>query len=460
MPGDFPFMGPVSQQQSEHSIRDMRPTRKKPTQPSGRSRQVAAEIVCEHLESGAFPDRNLEQVQEDRALIMEMVYGAIRWRRALRWVLDRLVPRHPGAKLEAPLLVGLYQLLYMDRVRTYAAVNETVQAAKNMAGGRGANLVNAVLRRADRERDSLKAELEKQPLAVRLSHPDILVERWVQQYGQDKAEDLCRWNNERPDVVIRVCLDRVDLAAYKSMLHESGIGTTTHPLSPEAYLVLPKGARVDDLPGYADGLFAVQDPATSLAVDLLGPEAEMTVLDACAAPGGKAMLIAERMHAEGCLVAMDLYEDRLGRLRQNTQRLGWDFVQTVQGDIAGDADTIAQLRQIAPNGFDRILLDVPCTNTGVIRRRPDARWRFSDARLAQLIQTQRAVLTTTADLLADSGVLVYSTCSLEPEENERLVTEWLQSHPEFSVTEEETLFPPESRSDGAYATALRKSRKP
>jgi len=417
-------------------------------QPSHITRARAAAIIERWLATGDFPSLMLENVREHRAFIMELVYGIVRWKRLLDWVVARYVRRAPEPSQQAFLLVGLYQLLKMTEVAPYAAVHETVEAAKTSRGARQADFVNAVLRRTLREKDALLAELERQPLGIRQSHPDELLERWTKHFGPVPTEALCVWNNQRADVIIRVNLLKTTPEAYLKTLAARGAGDLVRPHSFPACFTLAHGVRVADLPGYAEGHFVVMDPAAIQAVDLLSPRPGEHILDACAAPGGKTALIAERLQLKGQLVAMDLREDRLPRLRANLERLGCAaFVQAVQGDAR-------RLRPESFGRFDRILLDVPCSNTGVIRRKPDVRWRFAKAGLTRLGAAQRELLERAAGLVKRGGCIVYSTCSLEPEENELLIAAWLKSHPEFRLQSCRKSFPPTSGQDGAYAVLL------
>lgn len=399
---------------------------------SANSRLAAARIISSWLKSDIFPDRELDAIESSRAFIMEMVLGIVRWYGALGWIRDQRVQQKPRPEVDACILVGLYQLLFMDDVQEYAAVNETVEAAKIAGGDRVASFVNAVLRRAQADKKIIFQALEKQSAAVRLSHPQLLIDRWMKQFGTDAAIRLCEWNNRRADVVLRV----------NRTIQIEG---QPHPFAPDRFLVLPRGVSVTSLPGFADGSFYVQDPSTSIAPALLNPQPGETVLDACAAPGGKAMQIAELMKGQGTLVAMDPAADRLKPLRENVARLKWDFINVIEGDIT---------KQKLATRFDAILLDVPCTNTGVIRRRPDARWRFSPERLRVACDKQAAILDAAAGRLADGGRIVYSTCSLELEENEGQVDRWLARHPEFRLADSRKLFPPDSQTDGAYAALL------
>jgi len=406
-------------------------------------------VVSRWLKSGAFPDRLIPADADDRAFVMEVVYGVVRHRRLLQWVVDRCVERTPTDVVLAALLVGCYQLLFMNRVPAYAAVNETVAATGRKKPYAG--FLNAVLRRVDRERDDLQREIRGLPLAVRQSHPDLLVERWIEAFGPEATEALCRWNNMPAEVSIRVTTEPVGINEFREQLLADGIETTPHPASPERFLVLPRGCSVPALAGYDEGRFVVQDPATAMAVQLLDPQPADRVLDTCAAPGGKAMLIAERLGPAGRLVAMDLHEDRLVRLRANLKRTQHAEVDILRGDAA---DPPVSLVEGEP--FDRILLDVPCTNTGVIRRRADARWRFAPDRMAALARTQQRILARAAELLAPGGMLVYSTCSFEPEENEGVVHPWLAAQADFKLQQEWRSLPPGSHMDGAYAAVIRR----
>ena len=417
------------------------------------SRQVAADIVRTWQRTGIFPDRLMGGVVADRAFVMEMVYGIARWDRMLLWAIKRCAARPADREVVPYLLVGAYQILCMDHVAVYAAVNETVDAIKAGRKPQAAGFVNGVLRRMVRDRDNLRAALAKEPIGVRESHPDLLTERWTRWWGETKTLALCRWNNNRPAVTLRVNRRKGTIDELLTALTAAGIAAVPDTFAPEQFLVLPSGVQVPDLPGYGEGRFTVQDPATSVAVDLLDPQPGELVLDACAAPGGKTFLIAERMNDTGRIVALDRDKDRLTALLDNVERLQLEAVETGHGDAARRGTL-----KLAAAGslFDRILLDVPCTNTGVLRRRPDARWRFTLDRLAALVVLQKALLNTAAEFLKPGGRLVYSTCSLESEECEGLIEAWLLERSDFERERDRALFPPESRTDGVFAAALRR----
>jgi 16S rRNA (cytosine967-C5)-methyltransferase len=246
-------------------------------------------------------------------------------------------------------------------------------------------------------------------------------------------------------------LSRISMPDFMERLAKADMPATPHPSAPDTFLILPHGCNITTLPGFDDGHFTVQDPSTAVSVSLLDVKPGMTVLDACAAPGGKTSLIGDAMNNTGRIVAMDVHEDRLAVLRENFKRLQLKCVEIVKGDAAFAKD----IKKSAPaEGYDRILLDVPCSNTGVLQRRPDARWRWSQQRTETLTSTQYAILSTASAFLKPGGILVYSTCSIEPEENANLVRAWLASTKNFTLLAEKSTFPPDSQTDGIYATAV------
>lgn len=415
------------------------------------SRRVAAEIIAPWLVDQSFPDRRLAKVREDHAFVMEVVNGVVRNRAILEWLERVWLKKAPQPIFRATLFVGLYQLLFMQ-VEPYAAINETVEAAKHHPGGIGAaKMINAVLRRAQREHDQVLQDLGKQPLHIRLSHPKFLLDRWEAQYGEADTIKLAEWNNLPPTTVLRIDQSTVDAAEFIDRLRVADIEPLLHPFSDrEIFLVLPRGVAVTRVPGYDEGWFTVQDPATSVSVDLLAPRPGESVLDACAAPGGKTAMMAGRMKGSGELVAMDKHVDRITLLRANQRRLNLDWIEIVQGDACEPQQALGDRR------FDAILLDVPCLNTGVLRRRADARWRIDHERIGRIADLQYRILTACAGLLNEKGRLVYSTCSLEAEENEELVARWITAHPAFRMVKTGKCFPPESETDGAFAALIRR----
>jgi len=415
------------------------------------SREVAAEIIYHWLESESFPDRQLAEVKDDRAFVTELVYGVVRRKLALEYIEQKYVNRRPETFILAVLHIGVYQLCFMDNVEEFAAVHETVEAVKSRRHKdaiRAAGMVNAVLRNVQEEKAAILKNLEKQSDEIRFSHPESLINRWVKQYGERDTRQLLEWNNQPSETILRVEPARIAPADFIKALAAAGIDAQKHSFQSLAtFLILPRGVAVPNVPGYKEGWFTVQDPATSVSVELLDPRPGESVLDACAAPGGKTAMMAGMMEGKGELTAMDVHDDRLDTLADTIKRTGWDFVKILKGDAAkGFPQKDKQ--------FDAILLDVPCLNTGVLRRRVDARWRFTRDRIEMIKKTQRQILNAMSKHVKPGGRMVYSTCSLEVEENEEMVNSWVRAQKEFRLVKAKRLFPPKSGTDGAYAALL------
>lgn len=409
------------------------------------TRRTAAFVVARWLATHEPPQDMLPK-GEERAFVQDLVYTTVRRLRPLRRVLGEFMRRWPKGELEALLLVGAAQVLYMDDVPDFAAVSETVDAAKMCPNKAIAKVVNGVLRNLLRRRAEVAASLAAAPLAERESYPNALVERWTARYGAGQASLLAAWHNQPAETWI----------ARRGGSFEK----------------LPRGQRVSDVPGYAEGEFIVQDPATLGAVELLDVKPGLSVLDYCAAPGGKTAQIAWRMNGEGRLVAQEVNPRRLERLRENLARLGLDWVEVADGAASrpqaaaeassGRADcpqaaAEALFRFDGRTAFGRVLVDAPCSNTGVLRRRPDARWRWSAERLASLAAMQGEILSAASRHVAPGGILVYSTCSNEPEENGERAAAFIAAHPDFTEIARRESFPPESGHDGAFAIAFRRN---
>ncbi len=410
---------------------------------------AAARILARWFETRAFPDRLLETVATGRPDVQDYVFAAVRRRETLDWILRGHLRERPTSPVRALLHLGLVQLLFMEKIPDHAAVYETVEAARALGVGWAARLINAVLRRAQANRNEILLRMRRMPPSVRLSHPPILIERWERELGALRAHRLCEWNNQPAQVCVRLRPGAPAVQEYLANLREHGLAAEPHPYAPERFIALAHGVRPTALPGFEAGLLYIQDPSTTIAPAMLDPRPGELVLDACAAPGGKTAMLAEAMGGRGRLLACDVHADRLARLRDNLHRLKLDHIEMVQADAAHWTPTPEQ-----PAMFDAILLDVPCTNTGVIRRRPDVRWSFSLGRLQRLTRVQAALLDALAPRVRPGGRLVYSTCSLEPEENTRQVAAFLERHPEFTLAAERLLVPTDTSTDGAYAARL------
>lgn len=373
----------------------------------------------------------------DRQLIQAMVFGVVRWRGFLDWVIGQYSSR-PPAKMESRVLqglrLGLFQLLFLDRVPASAAINETVQALKAMQQPKWlTGFVNGILRSVERDHkhipDPRHAAAGKIPVPARLSHPEWLIQRWNKRYGMGKTEALCRANNVVVPVTIRVNTALTSPAALLLLLQQGGLKAEPGPYSPVAIRLADHTGPLITIPGFKEGLFQVQDEAAQLVSYLLGPlQPGCSCLDACAGLGGKTSHLAQMIPANGKLVAAEPNSSRSHKLKENLARLRLDHLVTI---VEG---ALATLLPRHAEGFHNVLVDAPCSGLGVIRRHPDIRWNRSVADLRRYQAIQLEILETAARLVTEQGILVYATCSTEPEENEVVVEKFLASHPGFSLT--------------------------
>ena len=376
----------------------------------------------------------------DRALASRLVYGTLAWQGRLDWQLARLTDRDPGTfhpRVRMVLRLGLYQVTLLDRVPPHAAVATSVDLAKRsvrVAGG----LVNAVLRRAVRERDALPLpDPEKDPvefLAIALSHPRWLVERWLRRFGSEIRALLAADNEAAPTVLRARPGERDALIARLAM---AGIACEPGRFAPDAVRV--QAVDPHAIPGWTDGAFSVQEEASQLVTWLLAPEPGMRVLDVCAAPGGKAAHAAERMQDRGTIVAVDHRPRGAAVVGRTAARLRLRAVTPLVLDArtAGAAFPRAS--------FDRILVDAPCSGLGTLRAHPEIRWRRTPADLARLAREQHRILEAVTPLVRPGGAIVYSTCTLTDEENAGVVDPWLAAHPELRRENARDVLPASAR---------------
>jgi 16S rRNA (cytosine967-C5)-methyltransferase len=431
-------------------------------------RQIAVRLLQQQAEGRerleSLLDQGLGSVElqpADRALVQELVYGVTRWQALLDWFIARKTQgRTQKQALQILLRLGLYQLFWLDRIPDHAAVHETVQLARHLGFGLQSGFINAVLRGCLRERPALEREwqrLKEQQPALGFSHPEWLCQRWAKRWDPKGLRALLEWNNTPAKVWARRNTLRADAEQLARMFEQQGVLFTPRqfPWTPaDVVFELRAHPPLSTLPSFRQGLFYVQDPSTLLAVQSLDPQPGERVLDLCAAPGGKATYIAQLMGDRGTVVAEDASVDRLELLRQNCARLGMTCVVPTSR-VSGAAAAAGPAGE-----FDRVLVDAPCSNTGVMRRRVELRWRIQPAELERLRRLQLGLLRQAASRLGAGGRLVYSTCSLEPEENQELIEAFCREAPTFRVKAQHELTPMQDEVDGAYVCVLERCASP
>ena len=429
----------------------------------GLSARAAAWRVLHDIRRGIPFDLALERAlgavpEADRGLAHELAAGTLRYRSALDAAIAPHLDRGPD-RIREDLLdilrLGAYQLLFLDRIPPHAAVDTAVALGRRIAGARVGGFINAVLRKISEvgvaKREEIEGDAPASLLALRYSHPEWLIERWIQRFGREDTERLLEINNTRPPLVVQPA--RWDRETLIASFEQQQIAW--HPAPFEAGLVV-EGRRPQALPGFAAGSCFVQDPAQALVVRFFDRAAGSAIFDACAAPGGKSIAFSGR----GFIAAADLRPPRARRLRENLQRAG-----------AGPAAVLAADAAHPPvRPMPAVLLDAPCLGTGTFSRHPDARWRVSPEALATLAAESGRLLRSLADVVAPGGLLFFATCSLEPEENDVQIDAFLAAdrrfrrEPPASVPSELLtpagdlmLLPHVHGTDGAYASRLRRT---
>ncbi|XGV99879.1 MAG: 16S rRNA (cytosine(967)-C(5))-methyltransferase [Leptolyngbya sp. BL-A-14] len=452
-------------------------------------RQLAF-LVLRSVQRGAFADVALDKVLHqaklssllDRRFLTELVYGSIRRQRTLDALIDQLAKKpaqQQPADLRSILHLGLYQLHYLNQVPASAAVNTTVDLAKQNGFAGLTGFVNGVLRQYVRlgeegkkaEGRGQKAEGGRQevhptpdtrhptpdtpfqkaeqglidPLDLSLypspidrlgvlhSYPNWIIEVWLEQLGVEATEQLCQWMNQPPHIDLRVNTLRASLKTVEAAMQTAGIAVSRVPHLPQALRLPTASGAMQQLPGFAEGWWIVQDSSAQLVGYLVDPQPGDVVVDACAAPGGKTMHLAELMQDQGVVWACDRAASRLRKLKQNADRLGMRSLQLCEGDSRNLPQFVGQC--------DRVLVDAPCSGLGTLNRHADARWRQTPETVQQLTQLQAELLEAAASWVKPSGILVYATCTLNPLENEAIVQKFLEHHTEWIIDPPDTASP-------------------
>lgn len=443
-------------------------------------RRLATEILVKVETRKAYSDILLDRAlrssglsRRDSALLTEITYGTLRWRGRIDARLNPLIRRPLESTdpfLRNLLRITLYQILFLDRVPDYAAVNAAVDLAKLHGGGHAGGFINAVLRGYLRRKENQElpkpdpetAELSS--ISEYWSHPQWLVKHWRDYLGASEVAVLLQANNQEASLVLRANALRTTREDLLQLLWREGIDATPTRWSPQG-ITLRSSAPVDQLPGFRDGLFQVQSEASQLVSYLLTPQSVARVLDACAAPGGKTTHLAELMQDRGEIIATDTSRRGLHKIEENAERLGLSSIRTAIADASKASPENGSL-------YDRILVDAPCSGLGTLRSHPEIKWNRNEADLNRLSDLQQTIVARVATRLKPGGVLVYSTCTLTPHENEEVVQKFLQNYDNFILEDAAAYLPEPAKNlvqngyfmtwphrhdmDGFFAARLRK----
>ncbi|AFZ59739.1 16S rRNA (cytosine(967)-C(5))-methyltransferase [Anabaena cylindrica FACHB-243] len=385
------------------------------------------------LQKFKLPDSDNETLRRDRRLTTELVYGCVRRQRTLDTLIDQIATKKAQQQppdLRTILHLGFYQLRYQEKIPPSAAVNTTVELAKanGLTGLTGFinGLLRQYLRLGEKSSEPLKLpENSVERLGILYSFPDWIIEVWLAQLGFAETEKLCAWMNQTPTIDLRVNILRSSLKEVESAFQSAGVLVKRIPRLPQALRLIGSNGPIQNLPGFREGWWTIQDSSAQLVGHLLDPKPGEVVIDACAAPGGKTTHIAELMGDHGKIWACDKTASRLRKLQDNARRLNLQSIEIYTGDSCN-------LPQFY-NQADRVLLDAPCSGLGTMHRHADARWRQTPESIQQLSLLQTKLLSHTSNFVKDNGVLVYATCTLHPAENEEVISRFLADHPHWQV---------------------------
>lgn len=400
-------------------------------------RGIAVKILNRIDRTDAYLDKileielkNSELSGVDKALLFEIVHGVIRWLNRIDWILNGFYKGQfskciPNVK--NTMRVALYQILFLDKVPDYAAVNEAVEFVKKLQGQKPADLTNAVLRNIIKKKDAIRYPDREEDIAGYFSsyysHPSWLVKRWINRWGAEFTEKLLISNNEKPNLVLRINKLVTSKDEFKDLLQSVNLGFVECEYI-DGFIKLNNLTNISDWEYFSRGYFSIQDESTGLPCKLMNVKPGMRVLDFCAAPGGKTGMLADLMNNEGTLVAIDKFESRLKILNKNLERLKVKNVEAIAVDAL----------EFNSDPFDRILVDVPCSGLGTLTKKPDIKWKRDIGDFRKLNSTQSQLLEAASKLVKPGGYLVYSTCTIEPEENFEIIEKFLMSNLNFEIS--------------------------
>lgn len=440
------------------------------------TRQIAFTALRE-VHRGAYADiaidRTLQKFKlsdHDRRLMTELVYGSVRRQRSLDAIIDQIADKKSQQQprdLRCILHLGLYQLRYQQKIPVSAAVNTTVQLAKENGFPGLTGFVNGFLRQYIRLLEKtcdplILPENLVERLGILYSFPNWVIEVWLSQLGKEETEKLCQWMNQTPTIDLRVNILRASVEMVESVFKKAGILVDRIPHLPQGLRLVNPAGPIQNLPGFTEGWWCIQDAAAQLVGHLLDPKPGEVIIDVCAAPGGKTTHIAELMGDNGKIYACDRTPSRLRKLSENAQRLRLQSIEI----FPGDSRNFTKFHHLA----DRVLLDAPCSGLGTMHRHADARWRQNPSSVGDLAHIQKELISHTANFVKPGGVLVYATCTLHPQENEDLIREFLHISPQWEMEKPNfdlldvsspgwlKLWPHQQNMDGFFLVRLRKNK--
>jgi 16S rRNA (cytosine967-C5)-methyltransferase len=418
-------------------------------------RNLAVKILNRYDRSDSYIDKLLSHelkhehlIHQDKALLTEIVNGVIRWRGKIDWVLTGFYHGDYQKCLNLvknAMRIALYQMLYLNRIPIPAAIFESVEVVKKIQGEKTAAIVNGVLRNIARNIENIRypdrGEDEVYYFAVLHSHPKWMVKRWIDRFGIQDTEKLMIYNNQRPYTAVRVVSTNANIDEIKEIFNTHKIVFRESIYNPYSLLLESPRYDISASELFKSGKITIQDPSASLATRLSDAKPGNNVIDLCAAPGGKSFMIAEMMINEGKILAIDKHDSKLRFIKEGAVRLGLNIIETSARD-----SEVHKFTETA----DIVFADVPCSGLGTISKKPDVKWKKESEDLYKLVPHQRQILENAAKIVKKGGAIIYSTCTIEPEENEENIEWFLSNHPEFKLDPAENYLPAEVCKDGYF----------
>ncbi|MFH1052491.1 MAG: 16S rRNA (cytosine(967)-C(5))-methyltransferase RsmB [bacterium] len=421
------------------------------------ARLAAVKIISRFERSDAYLDKLMNKElrdsnlsSEDKALLTELVNGVIRWRWKLDWVLTGF---YKGDYLKClnivknALRVGLYQILFLERIPDHAAINEAVEIIKRIQGEKIAGIVNGVLRNIARNIENIRYPLKEEDIVyyytIIHSHPRWMVKRWIDLFGEEQTVQLLEANNQKPNIKVRINLLNTSISEVIKELIDNGIEFRQSPFAPESLEILTKGIDVASNNLFVTGKITIQDTSAYLATKLAFVQPGQRILDLCSAPGGKSFALAEQSNDSGKVISVDKYASKLKIIQEGAKRLQLKSIETLEADAS-----VVEFDEL----FDVVFMDMPCSGLGTLTKKPDIKWKREREDMPFLVKSQREIMSNAVRFVKTGGALIYSTCTIDPEENEDNITWFLSEHPEFEIDPAEKYLPGEICKNGFMQT--------
>lgn len=410
------------------------------------SREIALNILIEVNEEGAFSNisisRNIKKEVSslDEAFIRELVYGVIENRMYIDWIIRKFSKirfNKISPNIREILRMGIYQILFMDKIPDSAAVNESVKLSKKRSHKGTYGFVNGILRNVSRKKNTIELPKKENDiieyLSIKYSHPKWMIERWIEEFGEVFTESLCKSNNEKPKLNIRVNTLKISRSDLLEKLTEEGVTAYESRIADDG-IIIEKPIRITETEEFKRGYFQIQDESSMLVAQIMRPEEGSLVVDVASAPGGKATHIAEKMNNRGKIIARDVYDHKLKLIKENATRLGINIISVENFNALNIDESLIE-------NADYCLVDAPCSGLGLIRRKPDIKWKKNKDDIKEITSLQYEILENASKYLKNQGILIYSTCTIERDENINLIRRFLNNNQEFKLSGFKNLIP-------------------